>query len=385
MTSKLTYLGPLAEVRGAVLRKPWVRRVPWLFVLIVCVPTLIAMAYYFVIAAPQYVSEAKFVVRQPTSDRPSSFGVALQGVGLSSEQTDAFSVHEYIMSRDGLADLSRRVDIRAALQRPGADFLARYPRIWEDDSQEDLHKALGRFVTVGYDSKTGLSILRVKAFRAADAQQIANALLGNGEVLVNRLNDRAATDAVTEGQRTVTEARMRLAAAQEGLSNFRSREEFVDPQSAARLSSEVIGNLMGAVANLKAERAQISAEASSSPQLPSIDNRIRALEGQIELEKGKIAGAPTSLAPKIGMYETLVLEREFADRELVAANAALESAKMQARRQRLYLDRVVSPALPDKPTEPRRLLAVLAVLASSLVLFGIVWLLRVGFSEHSQE
>ena len=98
-----------------------------------------------------------------------------------------------------------------------------------------------------------------------------------------------------------------------------------------------------------------------------------------------MAGDANSLAPKLSVYEDLALAREFADRELTQATAAVVSAEQEARRQKLYLDRVVSPSLPDEPAGPRRWLAVLTVFASSILVYGIGWLVYAGVREHRQD
>lgn len=65
------------------------------------------------------------------------------------------------------------------------DILSRYPRPWEGQSNEDFFSAVQRFITVGYDSTTGISTLRVEAFAARDAQRLNDAMLAGGEALVN--------------------------------------------------------------------------------------------------------------------------------------------------------------------------------------------------------
>ena len=84
------------------------------------------------------------------------------------------------------------------------------------------------------------------------------------------------------------------------------------------------------------------------------------------------------------MYEDLVLERELADKELTAANAALTTAEQDARRQKLYLDRIVNPSLPDAATQPKRLLSILTVLFSALLIYGVGWFIWSGAREHRQ-
>lgn len=384
--TKLNYVGPIPKLLSFERERPaWWRRVPIAAILVVGLPTLLAAIYFLLIASPRYVSETQFIVRNAGQSAPSTLGVALQGVGIAPTQTDAFAVHEYINSRDALRELSRRYDLPAILGPRGVDAFSRYPRPWEDRSNEGLHKGFQRFVTVGYDSTTGISTLRVEAFRPRDAQALTEALLAGGEQLVNRMNERSSADAVAQAQQAREEARARLAGAQQQLTAFRNREQMIDPQLAARESSELIGNLQAQVAGLRAERSQLASEAANSPQLPTFDARIRAYEAQIEAARQNMAGTSTSLAPMISVYEDLALARELADRELTQATAAVISAEQEARRQKLYLDRVVSPSLPDEPAEPKRWLAVLTVFISALLIYGLGWLIWAGVREHRQD
>lgn len=383
--AQLNYLGPIPEALTFRQEpKSWWRRLPIGFLLVVALPTLLAMIYFLLIATPIYVSEARFIVRQANQSTPSSLGIALQGVGLSSAQSDAFAVHEYINSRDAVEQLGRRYDIAAMLNPPGADAFSRYPRFWDSQSQEGLYKGFRRFVTVGYDSTTGISTLRIEGFRAADARAINEALLIGGEQLVNRLNDRARADAVSEAGMARDEARQKLSAVQAQLTAFRNREQFIDPQLAARESSALIGGLLATVAQLRADRAQLAGEAPQSPQLPILDGRIAAYQRQIDAERAKVAGTSNSLAPQVSVYEDLSLQRELADRELTQATTALISAQQDARRQKLYLDRIVNPNLPDKPTEPKRWISILTIFASSLLIYAVGWLVWAGVREHQQ-
>lgn len=384
--SQINYLGPIPEaLTFREERKPWWRRLPVGFLMVVALPTLLAAIYYLLIATPRYVSEARFIVRASTQSQPSAIGMALQGVGLSTAPSDAFAVHEYIKSRDALRELGRRYDIGAILNPPGADAFSRYPRLWDSRGEEGLYKGFNRFVVVGYDSTTGISTLRVEAFRAEDARQINQALLASGEQLINRLNERAMGDAVSEAQTARDEARTRVSDVQQQLTAFRNREGFIDPELAARESSSLIGGLMATVAQLRADRAQLAGEAPQSPQLPILDGRIAAYERQITAERAKVAGASTSLAPRVGIYTDLELQRELANRELAEATSALLSAQQEARRQKLYLDRIVNPNLPDKPTLPHRWTAILTIFASAMLIYGVGWLVWAGVREHRQD
>ena len=138
---------------------------------------------------------------------------------------------------------------------------------------------------MGYDSQTGISTLRVQAFRASDAHDVARALLDGGEALVNRLNDRAAADAVTQAQRQLLDAEQRSVEAQAILTDFRNRERLIDPDKSSLGGLDLMGKLETQLATMRAERAGLAASAPESPQLPVLDRRITAFSAQLEMER----------------------------------------------------------------------------------------------------
>lgn len=385
MPENLRYLGPLAgqEGRGDGRWERVRKRLSLPFVAVVLLPTLAAAVYWAGMATPRYVSEAHFVVRKTNEARPNSLGLVLQGAGLSAGVSDAFAVQEYIVSRDATNSLHNRFDLEKVFR--GADLFSRYPSPFLGASQEARYKTIRRYVTVTYNGGSGITTLRVQAFKPQDARNMSLALLASAEDLVNRLNERSAADAVDAAQRTVVEATTHRAAIQQQMLTFRNRERFIDPQTAAAESTQLISSLLATVAQLRAELAQLQKSAPQSPQLTILQDRISAYEGQVAEARARLTGGTDALAPKISAYESLVLQRELADRALVEASAALLTAQQDARRQKLYLDRIVEPNLADKPTQPYRWRAILVVFLSSMMVYLLGRLLWAGLREHRQE
>ncbi|WP_292229874.1 chain-length determining protein [Brevundimonas sp.] len=384
--AEIRFIGPLDGLEKKSAPQPWWRKPLFLSVaIIVGLPTLLAAIYFLLIASPRYVSEANFIVRRADQSGPGALGLALSGVGLSATATDTFMVHEFVKSRSAVDFLQSRHDLGRVFSPPQADPFSRAHKPWSSNTKEDLYKGVEGFLHVGYDSTTGISTIRVQAFNPKDAKNIAETLLAGGENVVNTINERSSQAAVSEAERTTRDAAARLQEAQTALTTFRNREQIVDPAGLAAQSATLLGRLMAELATLEAERRQITSETPSSPLLPTLDRRIDAFRKQIEQERAKIAGDSGSLAPKIGAYEALVFEREMATRTLAAANQALEGAQVDARRQHLFLDRIVEPNLPDKPIEPRRWLAILAIFASFSLLYGCGYLMWAGIREHRHE
>ncbi len=363
------------------------RRSPPLFTWTVVVPGLAAAVYWLLLASPIYVSNAQFIVRAPSSEMPQPSGLTsmLQGVGLAPAATDSFIVHDYVMSHDAIASLDLHHHLRRDLGRPKWDLLARFPRPFVTASAESLAEAYPRFVSVEYNSSTGISTLEVRAFRAQDAQEIASALLDGGELVVNQLNDRADADAVADTRHAIAEAEAQLVQTEARLTSFRNSQRLIDPTRSSAVDLELAGKLQADIATLQAERAGIAASAPQSPELPALDSRIRAYEVQAEAQQARMAGDANSLAPTIGEFERLTLDRDLAAKTVQSATAAAEEAQVEARRKRLYLERISNPNLPDAPTEPHRLQNLATVMLTLLLIYATIALTVAGFREHRQR
>src|SRR5581483_5189486 len=108
-----------------------------------------------------------------------------------------------------------------------------------------------------------------------------------------------------------------------------------------------------------------------------------ALKNQIATERRRLTGSNGALAPQIAEYEHLLLEREFADKGYASALASLESARVEASKQHLYLVRVVEPNLPEKALYPRTSIILPTVFFGRLISYGIGWLIVAGVREHA--
>ena len=360
------------------------RRVPGLgFLLVVVLPTLLTGIYYEGIAADQYSSEAKFVVRSSKIQPGGGIGSLLSGVGISRAQDDTYPVNDFIMSRDAAKLLSDHQDLRAVMNRPEADFLARFPTFYSKNTFEDLFKRYKDFVNVTLDTSSGISTLAVRSFRAGDAQTIATALLADAEGLVNRMNDRARRDAITVAQSEVDRSEQRITDVQAALTQFRLKQNTLDPTKTSTGLLDLIGRMSQESASSKAQLFELIRTSPQSPQIPGLRNRIGALDRQIAEEQRKIVGGDSAIANSLGDYERLILSREFADKSLTSAIGSLETARVEAQRQQLYLERVVEPNFADDALYPRRVVSIATVLLACLLIYGIGWLLVAGVREHT--
>ena len=359
------------------------RRLPVAFLLLVMLPTLLAAIYFFGIASPQYVSEAQFVVRGQGNQNPGMLSSLLQtagGGGSASE--DTYVVQNYMMSRDAASTLIRTENLRAIFDRPGADLLSRFPNPFHGRTFEHFFRHYQRQVIAELDSTTGISTLTVRTFRPDDSQRVATALMGAAERLVNQMNARQRENMISSSEREVAEAERQLRDIAARIGAYRNREALLDPMRQSAPMLKDINDLQTMLSTTQVQIAQLRESAPNSPLLSVYERRAQALAAQIARAGTAVTGSDQSLVPKITAYDDLTIQRELLEKQLATSTAALETAKVQADRQQLFLDEVVQPNCPDYAAYPRSLISTLVVFASCLGVFLMARLLIAGAREH---
>ncbi|MCA3242657.1 MAG: hypothetical protein ING89_15295 [Rubrivivax sp.] len=364
-------------------KRRWITRLDAVFCVTVLLPTLLAALYFGVIASDRYISESRFVVRNPQRANPTGLGALLQGTVFSRSQDDTYSVHDFIKSRDALLELEGKLGMRSRYADQTIDIFNRFPGLDGDASFEAFHRYYQNHVLIEYDTVSSISTLKVRAYTAQDAQRINDLLLQMGERLVNNLNTRSRQDLIQTAESEVRTAEAKAAAAAKALSSFRSGRSVFDPTAQSALQLQTVVRLQDELIAAEAQLAQLRRVSPDNPQVPYLATQIASLKRTIETENAKVLGQGGSLATKSPEFDRLVLERGFAERQLSAALAALDSARNEAARKQLYLERLVQPNLPDVAVEPRRSRGVLMVLAIGLVVWGVASLVLASVREHS--
>lgn len=359
----------------------WFARNP-LFLVTVAAPTLIAAGYFGFFSPDVFVSESRFVIRSPQSKAPSGIGALLQGHTLTRSHDDTFTVHDFIQSRDALRVLSEKLSLREAFSLDPIYKLDSFPSFDEDNSFEAFYRYYRKHIAVSADSSSGISVLAVRAFHPEDAFKINQNLLELSEKLINDLNTRARQDMIQFATSEVKEAEGKAKAAALALSAYRNEKQVFDPERQSAVQLQQIAKLQDELITSKTQLAQIEDASTQSPHIQALKKKIQILDGEISSETAKVVGADASLAHKAAAYERLSLDRTFAEKSLATALASLETARNEAQRKQLYLERIVEPSLPDRSFEPRRVKGTVEVFLLGLIAWGIGSMLIAGVREH---
>jgi len=360
-----------------------VARTNWIFYVSVALPTAIALLYSAALSSDVYISESRFVLRsQQPQVQESVIGAILQGTAFGRAQDDTYSVRDFILSRDALRTLQSAIDFRSLYSKQTINFIDRFPGIAWNESFEGLYKYYQKHVTVDYDPVSSISVLSVRAYSPEDARRINDLLLNAAEALVNQLNERGRNDLIQVATKEVEAATERTTDAAIALSAYRNRQAVVEPEKQSMLQLESVGKLKEELILLKAQLEQVKQISPTNPQLGSLKGSVDNLQKTIDAETGKVTGNNGSLTSKAMNYERLALQKDFAEKQLALALANLESAKSEAQRKRLYLERLVQPNLPDYALEPHRLRLVVTTFVFGLITWGLLSLIVASIEEH---
>jgi len=352
------------------------------FWLVVVIPTTLAAIYFGVVASDIFISESRFVLRSPQKQASSGITAILQGSGFSRSQDDAYSVHDFMQSRDALRELEREFGLSKSYGASSVDIVSRFAGIDPDDSFEALHRYYQKRVSLEIDGASSITVLRISAFSAQGAHQINEKLLELSEKLVNQLNERGRQDQIRFASEEVALAEDRAKAAALAVSNFRTQKGVFDPERQSAVQLQLVSKLQDELIATKTQLAQVIGLTRDNPQVASLQMKLKALQAEIDAENGKVAGGVRSLSMKSADFERLALERAFAEKQLGVALTSLEQARNDALRKQLYLERIVQPNLPDVAVEPRRLRSVLATFVLAIVAWAVVSMLVAGIREH---
>ena len=345
------------------------------FLLMVLAPLAAVILYLWTAATDQYLSTTGFTVRSQESGGATELLGGLAQFAGGSTASDSDILYEFIQSQEMVEAVEAEVGIRAR-------YSTVWPRdwvfgIWPDATMEDLVWYWHRITGISYDSGTGLTEVTVTGFDPDTAQAVARVILRESQDRINALNNQAREDAMRYARADVEEAVAQLKAAREALTRFRTRTRIVDPDSDIQGRMGVLNNLQQQLAEALVEYDLLRGTApETDPRVTKAQQRIDVIRERIRIERQGFASDSTETGgvgedypSLIAEYESLSVDREYAEEAYRAALTALEVARDDATRQSRYLATYITPTRADASEYPQRV--VLAALAALFLL--LVW------------
>ena len=153
-----------------------------------------------------------------------------------------------------------------------------------------------------------------------------------------------------------------------------------DPETAMQINKKLL-ELGESFVNHLNERARTDIVKRAQQEVDLAQTRLEAKALQLtSMRSGK---QTLDGERQVILAQRVLLEKEFADKQLAAAMAGLEQARADALRQQLYIERIAQPKVPDSSLEPDRVRGILTTFVLGLLFWGIVSLLVSGVREHN--
>lgn len=326
------------------------------FVLMVLAPLGASMWYLYAQASDQYASTVGFSVRKEETNSPIELlGGLTELSGSSSSDTDI--LYEYLQSQRLVADLDNEIGLKDTWSRSEFDPIFAFD---PSGSIEDLLQYWRRTVRIQYDRGAGLIEIRVLAFAPDDATAIATAIFEKSALMINELSAIAREDSIRYAAEELQAAVDRLKVAREAVTLFRNRHQLVDPAADIQMQSGLLSTLEGRLAETLIELdLLVETTRAGDPRISQAERRIAVIENRIAAERSKLglgdgADGGQTLAPLVGEYERLMVDREFAEQTYLAARATYDAAQAEARRKSRYLAAYLAPTRAETARFPER-------------------------------
>ncbi len=328
------------------------------FVVVVLVPLAVTVFYLFAIASDQYISRAGFAVRSEELNSAADLLGSLSSVsGTSSSDTDI--LNEFIHSQDMVERVMNHIDLVEVYTVPAFDPVFAYRSTGEI---EDLVDYWTRMVELHYDQGTALIELRVHAFRPQDAYVIAERIVEESSLLINRLSAIARDNNTRYAQLDLETALTRLRNAREALTKFRSQNRTIDLEAAVQGQIGILNSLEQQLAAAKVELNLLLSEGlnDNDRRITTERRRIEVIEDLIEIERAQFGtasegrGGGLNFSSLAAEFERLTVDLEYAQQTYLKAQAGLDTAIAEAERQNRYLAPYTQPSLPQSARYPNR-------------------------------
>ena len=356
------------------------------FAAFVIVSAILLGVYYFILAAPLYVSEASFSIRG--REEPSAGASLLAtlgggaGGGSAPTTTDTAELQTYIESYEMAERLDQQFHLREVFSRPRLDFLNWMSRNAPKNKYLAFYK---KTVRVSIDHDTNLITIKVKTFEPKLAQAMAGSILQMSSDYLNNLSTIVRRDTVKTSEQELQQAEESVRKARLAMTAYRASTGTLDPAASAMATSAGISAMQQQVLQSRADLASmLSYNRPNSAMVVQAQARIDGLQAQIAQQQAKIAntGASDSIAERLRTYEGLQISSDYADRQLIAALASYDGARNLANQRERFVVPAVAPNLPDVATEPHRLSSFLEAMLVLVAVYGIVALAIAGVRDH---
>ena len=321
----------------------------------VLLPTLIVGYYFTNVATPLYATNTEFLIQKADSASSGAGGLGglLGGTSFATQQ-ESIAVQSYLESREAMLRLDQDLGLRAHFSGENIDVLA---RLDPDATDEDMYQTYLRNLTIGYDPTEGLIRMEVLAADPEVSQAFSEALIAYAEERVDQMSLRLREDQMAGARESFEDAEERLLTAQVRVLELQEQRGVLSAEAEVNQVFAQISQFELQLAEERLRLAEIQAAARPNP------TRVQVAQESIARLEQVIADLRASLTDEgqgeVSLAriqsELVIAQADLETRQLMLTEAlqSMESARIEANRQSLYISTTVFPLAPDAAAYPK--------------------------------
>jgi len=325
------------------------------FLIFVIIPFSSTTWYLYTKAQDQFTSTVAFTVRSEEMSSAIDILGGLNALG-SAGSSDTDVLYEFVRSRAIVEKVNENLNLKEIYSRPYSvdPWFSFDPA----GTIEDLVKYWNDMVKVYYDRNTGMIEIRVHGFNSIEAQKLSSEILKESSIKINKLNDIARSDAIKYSSQELELSLNRLRVARSAMTEFRSTNKLVSPETELALQTGVLSALQGELSSLLIEIDMLADISSNTdPRKLEYEQRIKVIEKRIEQERLKFSSKglqQSSYGKLLGEFEILLVDREYAEQLYLGALASYDASVTKFNRKSRYLATYIEPTLAERAEYPEK-------------------------------
>ena len=269
---------------------------------------------------------------------------------------ESIAVQGFLEGREAIQRLDAELDFRSHFSGEDIDPLI---RLAPDASEEDLYDLYRRMLDIGYDPTEGLVRMELRAADPATSQAFSEALIGFAEESVDQMSARVREDQMAGARQSFVDAEERMVQAQQRVIELQEQRGVLSTEAEVSTVFQQISTFELQLQEARLDLAELMSVARPNETRVDVarQNIARLEEIIADLRSGLTTGQGDNVSLARIQSELIVAQADLETRQMILAQSLqqMESARLEANRQSLYLSISVAPVAPDEAAYPRAL------------------------------
>ncbi len=342
-----------------------------LYVVVILTPFL--FSYYYFVGRNKYLVSSSIVLRKSINKNniSPSFNSLFAGLTNQASLNESKYLEVYLKSPEIFKKIEKELKFSNLYRKQGIDIFSGISLVSNNDQKYEFYK---KQITIFTNQENGITEIKVKAFAPEDALFLNQFLVKQSELFINELNYDISKKQLEFSRKQVNLAKKRLDYEKDRLEKFQTKYKSIDLGFEAKSISKVIVALEEEIIKLKIkllERKRVFV-LQDVPEIKLVENQIKSLSEQIELERQKLVNENEYSLNKRTLELNEINNNILFFEELYKTTLAkTESNRIDSIQQQIFLGIISKPSKPEEPWHIWRHKSFLTYLSLLIILSSI--------------